>query len=248
MISINRLRWANFAFRTLARRASTHRDKNVDRQNAFIGPITQNLESRVKEMEKQERDYTQLPRTQTNDHFLHPQNPQKVDLKDVPTEAHPEVDVPKIHKLKLDMRGFAPDDIRITVCDNLCTVRATRKGTAVDGSKSRQQFEYFYKLPDGVMCESTRAFFDSDCELVIEAPFEGTDYHQTPMWSDRSATEIEVQCGVCDYEFQIDGDVLSEQFHRFPMNDPNLPHEQKVPTPGDDDFPRDIPEDEHKNF
>jgi len=209
--------------------------------------MTQNLESRVKEMEKSERDYTQLPRKQTSDNFLRSENPQKVDLKDVPTEAHPEVDVPKVHKLKLDMRGFEPEDISITVCDNLCTIKATRKGTGFDGSMSRQQFDYVYKLPDGVQCESARAFFDDDCELVIEAPFEGSDHRPSPLWTG-SATEIKVQCDVCDYDPNKNNDVPHEQFHKYPINDPNLPLEQKVPSPGDDEFPRDVPEKEEKTF
>ena len=113
---------------------------------------------------------------------------------------------------------------------------------------SHQQFDYVFKLPDGVACETARAFFDPDCELTIEAPFEGSEFKADPMLASQSVTEIKVHYGVCDYEMSKPGDIPHQQFHKYPVNDPNLPLEQKVSSPGDDDFPRDTVENDHKVF
>lgn len=115
-------------------------------------------------------------------------------------------------------------------CTNVVqvTVNASRSGIIVDGSRSKQEFEYVFTPPGRADCERMRVFFDlRNGELLIETPYK-----------DRPGTEH------IDTTNLVEINVKKMDFESFDLN---APHEQKIPTPGDDAFPVDLPDADKKH-
>jgi len=147
-----------------------------------------------------------------------------IEPKHAPIERDAEVRATKPHRLSVQINGFEPSDIKINAIGCQVTIRATRQGVVVDGSRSNQEFEYVCSLPQRVDCKRLTAFFDPvECELHMEAPFIGEA--MLPPQGTENFVKLDVG------------------YSPYPNFDLNAPLEQKIPTPGDDDFPRDIPVD-----
>ncbi|KAI1283018.1 hypothetical protein HDE_12708 [Halotydeus destructor] len=165
------------------------------------------------------------------------------DTRDVPVEHHEFSDNQKVHKVEMDMRGFEPEDVNISVRDKIVSIKATKSVTNSDGSKSRRNFEYEFTLPQNAKTDQVRSFFRPDSTLSIETPLV-QNQDDEPIKPRLKEIKV-VKAGEGQNQEQ-DGD--SEQRplvdQTLPPFDLDKPIEQRVPTPGDDDFPKDVPNSE----
>ena len=91
----------------------------------------------------------------------------------------------RLYKIELDLPDFKPEEIQVTVKDNLVTVRAKHQGEK-DGVKQHREYHYQYTLPQDVNPEHIKSLINSNGLLTIEAPL--------PELKEPESKEIPVQC------------------------------------------------------
>ncbi|XP_076328721.1 alpha-crystallin B chain-like [Tachypleus tridentatus] len=82
------------------------------------------------------------------------------------------------YKLELDMSDFNPEDIKITVKDNLLTVYARQDVKKPDGSRFLREYNHEYTLPEEVNPESVRSVLNPNGTLIVEAPLPAVELPQ----------------------------------------------------------------------
>jgi len=98
------------------------------------------------------------------------------------------------YTINVDMTGFRPDDIKVSVKDRVLTIRAKMEAKADDGSHLSQQVERQYTLPDSVDMEALRSALSSDGVLTIQAPQALPDPPKDiPIEMDNSDTKTETK-------------------------------------------------------
>jgi HSP20 family molecular chaperone IbpA len=76
-----------------------------------------------------------------------------------------------VYRINVDVDGFKPEEISISLKENLLTVQAKMERKAGDGSKFQQEFTREMSLPDNVDPTSLKSFLGSDCVLKIQASY-----------------------------------------------------------------------------
>ncbi|XP_013793689.1 heat shock protein beta-11-like [Limulus polyphemus] len=82
------------------------------------------------------------------------------------------------YKLELDLSDFNPEEIKITVKDNLLTVQARQDVKKPDGSRFLREYNHEYTLPEEVNPEAVRSQLNPDGTLIIEAPLPAIELQQ----------------------------------------------------------------------
>jgi HSP20 family molecular chaperone IbpA len=87
-----------------------------------------------------------------------------------------------VYRINVDVDGFKPEEISISLRDNTLTIEAKVDRKMDDGSKFQQECSREMTLPDAVDETSLKAFLGADGILSIEASYK----------SDRKQKEIPV--------------------------------------------------------
>lgn len=72
--------------------------------------------------------------------------------------------------LRLDVRQFLPQEVKISITKGVLTVRAEREENRRDGSKMYQEYHRQYTLPSDVDVNFVKSVFTPKGILVVEAP------------------------------------------------------------------------------
>ncbi|CAH8514763.1 unnamed protein product [Dicrocoelium dendriticum] len=78
-------------------------------------------------------------------------------------------------KVKFDVRGFGPDDLKVSASKNRLTVHG-KKSKKTDTSLSSSEFCRTVYLPNSVDEEQFKCHFTGDGVLMLEAPVKVSDY------------------------------------------------------------------------
>ncbi|XP_023219049.1 alpha-crystallin B chain-like [Centruroides sculpturatus] len=81
--------------------------------------------------------------------------------------------------LKLDVIGYKPEDIKVTVRNHILTIQARKQETTKDGAKVYREYTHQYNLPEEVDPDTVRSMCNSDGNLIIEAPLKFVDEPKT---------------------------------------------------------------------
>ncbi|XP_067130822.1 alpha-crystallin A chain-like [Centruroides vittatus] len=81
--------------------------------------------------------------------------------------------------LKLDVVGYKPEDIKVTVRNRLLTIQARKQETTKDGAKVYREYTHQYNLPEEVNPDTVRSMCNSDGNLIIEAPLKFVEEPKT---------------------------------------------------------------------
>lgn len=82
--------------------------------------------------------------------------------------------------LKLDVVEYKPEEIKVTVKNNLLTIHA-KKEVSKDGAKIFKEYTHQYTLPEQVNPETVRSVFNSDGTLIVEAPIKALESKEIPV-------------------------------------------------------------------
>ncbi|RWS13763.1 heat shock protein beta-11-like protein [Dinothrombium tinctorium] len=88
-------------------------------------------------------------------------------IKDIPVESSTNGET---YTCKVNLEGYAPEDIEVTLVNNNVTVKAKKHTKSSDGSQSYRESVYHYTLPENVNVEALRSRLSENGELVLEAP------------------------------------------------------------------------------
>lgn len=77
---------------------------------------------------------------------------------------------PDAYHLNIDVQGFKPEEIKVSLKDNIVTIRAKMERTGEDGSKYQQEFSRELTLPENVDPAELKSYL-SDGVLSIEAAY-----------------------------------------------------------------------------
>jgi HSP20 family molecular chaperone IbpA len=87
-----------------------------------------------------------------------------------------------VYRISVDVDGFKPEEITISLKENTLTIEAKMDRKMDDGSKLQQEFTREMTVPDDVDENSLKSFLGADGILSVEAPYK----------SDRKPKEIPV--------------------------------------------------------
>lgn len=91
------------------------------------------------------------------------------------------------HKIDLDLTGYKPEDVKVTLKDRVVTVDAKLEEIGSDGSRLYQETSRKFTLPEEVDIESLKSLFSTeDGILTIEAPY------KNPPKLEKGPTEIPI--------------------------------------------------------
>lgn len=91
-------------------------------------------------------------------------------------------------KIELDLSGFKPEDIQVTIKDGQLEISAKSESTG--DIKERRELHYSYALSKNADIEKVKSLLKSDGRLVIEAPLPPEDAKKP---AQRVDTEIPVK-------------------------------------------------------
>jgi HSP20 family molecular chaperone IbpA len=74
------------------------------------------------------------------------------------------------YKINMDVSGFKPEDIKVSLKDRVLTIEAKMEQKSEDGSRLYQEVSKMYNLPDNVELENLKSLLTNDGVLAIEAP------------------------------------------------------------------------------
>jgi HSP20 family molecular chaperone IbpA len=74
------------------------------------------------------------------------------------------------YKMNIDVSGFKPEDIKVSLKDRVLTIEAKMEQKSEDGSRLYQEVSKTYTLPDNVELENLKSLLTNDGVLAIEAP------------------------------------------------------------------------------
>jgi HSP20 family molecular chaperone IbpA len=74
------------------------------------------------------------------------------------------------YKINIDVSGFKPEDIKVSLKDRVLTIDAKMEQKSEDGSRLYQEVSKTYTLPDNVELENLKSLLTNDGVLAIEAP------------------------------------------------------------------------------
>ncbi|XP_032785434.2 alpha-crystallin A chain [Daphnia magna] len=75
-----------------------------------------------------------------------------------------------MYRLNIDMPGFKPEDIKISLKDRMLNIHAKMERKSDDGSRFFQEVCREYLLPETLKVEELKSIFTDDGVLCIEAP------------------------------------------------------------------------------
>nr|CAH0107097.1 unnamed protein product [Daphnia galeata] len=75
-----------------------------------------------------------------------------------------------MYRLNVDMSGFKPEEIKISLKDKMLNIHAKMDRKSDDGSRFYQEISREYLLPDTLKTEELKSIFTDDGVLCIEAP------------------------------------------------------------------------------
>ncbi|PNF32626.1 hypothetical protein B7P43_G17929, partial [Cryptotermes secundus] len=76
-----------------------------------------------------------------------------------------------VYRVNVDVDGFKPEEINISMKDNILVIRARMERKGEDGSKFQQEFTREMTLPEEVDPTSLKSFLGNDGVLSIEASY-----------------------------------------------------------------------------
>jgi HSP20 family molecular chaperone IbpA len=76
-----------------------------------------------------------------------------------------------VYRINVDVDGFKPEEITISLKENILTIQAKMERKAEDGSKFQQEFTRELSLPENVDPTSLKSFLGNDGVLNIEASY-----------------------------------------------------------------------------
>ncbi|KDR22816.1 stress-induced protein 1-like [Zootermopsis nevadensis] len=76
-----------------------------------------------------------------------------------------------LYRINIDVDGFKPEEISISLKENIITIQAKMERKAEDGNKLQQEFTREMSLPDNVDLSSLKTFLGIDGVLNIEASY-----------------------------------------------------------------------------
>jgi HSP20 family molecular chaperone IbpA len=93
-----------------------------------------------------------------------------------------------MHRISLDMSGFKPEDVNVSLKNRQVIIDAKMEEKSDDGHhRMYQEVTRQYTLPENVQVEKLRSLLSDDGVLSIEAPIAAKDGHPGPI-------EIPIQC------------------------------------------------------
>lgn len=78
------------------------------------------------------------------------------------------------YRINIDVAGFKPEDIKLSLKDRLLTIEAKMEQKSEDGSRLYQEMSRVYTLPENVEVENLKSLLNDDI-LSIEAPLSGKE-------------------------------------------------------------------------
>jgi len=171
------------------------------------------------------------------------------DTRDLPVQdGQDAVDsAPRKFRIKLDMRGFQPKDVNVQVDeeDRIIKLKAATCGQQSDGSVVSREYAHEYAVPDDVDLNEAICTFDEHHYLTIEAPFQ-RNVNELPQTGPKVA-EIKIDRGKSASSGSLGQGGEQQAGSTGPNPELDKPIEQRVPTPGDDEFPKDTTDDLRHN-
>ncbi|XP_063232261.1 heat shock protein beta-1-like [Bacillus rossius redtenbacheri] len=79
------------------------------------------------------------------------------------------------YRVNIDVQGYKPEEISISLKDGVLSVRAQMERSAEDGSKFYQEVKREFTLPDNIEQRSLKSFLSRDGVLCVEAPFKSEE-------------------------------------------------------------------------
>jgi HSP20 family molecular chaperone IbpA len=76
-----------------------------------------------------------------------------------------------VYRVNVDVDGFKPEEINISVKENILVIGAKMERKGEDGSKFQQEFTREVTLPEEVDVTSLKSFLGNDGVLSIEASY-----------------------------------------------------------------------------
>jgi HSP20 family molecular chaperone IbpA len=76
-----------------------------------------------------------------------------------------------VYRLNVDVDGFKPEEINVSLKENILVIKAKMERKTEDGSKFQQEFTREMTLPDNVDITSLKSFLGNDGVLNIEASY-----------------------------------------------------------------------------
>ncbi|KAI1301783.1 Heat shock protein beta-1 [Halotydeus destructor] len=76
----------------------------------------------------------------------------------------------RLYKAHFDMEGFKPEHVKVTLKDNVVSIKAKAEHKDADGCKLTRDYTYAFTLPAEVNADQVKSYIDNSGVLVIEAP------------------------------------------------------------------------------
>ncbi|PSN46862.1 hypothetical protein C0J52_13672 [Blattella germanica] len=75
------------------------------------------------------------------------------------------------YQLNIDVNGFKPEEIKISLKDRILMIHAKMERTAEDGSKFHQEFTREVTVPENVDLAEVKSYLDNSGILRLEGPY-----------------------------------------------------------------------------
>lgn len=121
------------------------------------------LQTAVREMERNSREMERAFNRMTMPRFFPSLSSSR---SSVPVQASDG----NMHRINLDLSGFKPEDVKVTLKDKMVTIEAKMEQKSEDGSRLYQEITRQYTLPDNVEAEQMKSLYSNEGILSIEAP------------------------------------------------------------------------------